>query len=83
MRCFLSNRCGYAPWKIDHGVMQLTVLTLTILGFMMAGVWNGNWSSIGWHEGWEEPYDTSAGSHSWEVLISMQQAVRIGVSGRR
>ena len=34
---------------------------------MMAGVlmkWNDDWSSVGWHEGWEQTYDTSACSFS-------------------
>ena len=26
--------------------------------------WNDDWSSIGWHEGWEQTYDTSASSFS-------------------
>ena len=33
----------------------------------MAGVfdeWNDDWSSVGWHEGWEQTYDTSASSFS-------------------
>ena len=41
----------------------MTVLTLTIPGFMMAGVWNGNWSSIGWHEGWEKNPMTLSQAH--------------------
>ena len=32
--------------------------------------WNDDWSSVGWHEVWEEPHVTSAGSLSLEVLIS-------------
>ena len=33
---------------------------------MMAGVdaWNDDWSSVGWHEGWEQTNDTSASSFS-------------------
>ena len=33
----------------------------------MAGVfdeWNDDWSSVGWREGWEQTYDTSASSFS-------------------
>ena len=26
--------------------------------------WNDDWSSVGWHEGWEQTYDTSASSFS-------------------
>ena len=26
--------------------------------------WNDDWSSVGWHEGWEQTYDTSASSLS-------------------
>ena len=26
--------------------------------------WNGGWSSVGWREGWEQTYDTSARSFS-------------------
>ena len=26
--------------------------------------WNEDWSSVGWHEGWEQTYDTSASSFS-------------------
>ena len=36
----------------------------------MAGVdeWNDDWSAAGWHEGWEQTYDTSASSFSLGVL---------------
>ena len=26
--------------------------------------WNEDWSSVGWHEGWEQTYDTFASSFS-------------------
>ena len=46
---------------------------LTLLGTMVVivtndgtsfGEWNDDWSSVGWHGGWEQPYDTSASSFS-------------------
>ena len=36
---------------------------LTLLGTMV-GVGTDDWSSVGWHEGWEQTYDTSASSFS-------------------
>ena len=34
----------------------------TVAGVLMNG--NDDWSSVGWHEGWERTYDTSASSFS-------------------
>ena len=46
----------------------LTLLTGIILGVMMAGVTmnelNDDWSSVGWHEGWEQTHGNSACSFS-------------------
>ena len=51
-----------------HRHVPLT-LPGTMVGFVtngtMAGVfdeWKDDWSSVGWHEGWEQTYDTSASS---------------------
>ena len=44
----------------------------------MAGVfdeWNDDWSSVGWHEGWEQTYDTSASPFS---LGSLDVSATIG-----
>ena len=33
-------------------------------GTMAGDEWNNDWSSVGWNEGWEQTYDTSASSFS-------------------
>ena len=43
----------------------------TVKNGTMAGVfdeWNDDWSCVGWHEGWEQTYDTSASSFSFGGL---------------
>ena len=58
-------------------------IALTLPGTMVGNCdeWNDGWSSVGWHEDWEQTYDTSASSFSLGGLESVPPVVRSGLNG--
>ena len=42
--------------------------------------WNDYWSSDGWHEGWEQTYDTSASSFSRKRLEWLKMTLDTGAA---
>ena len=59
-----TNLHRHAP-LILPGTMVGTVTNGTMAGVLM---WNDDWISVGWHESWEQAYDTSASSCSFGGL---------------
>ena len=50
--------------------------------FWICDWWNDDWSSVGWHEGWEKAYDNSASSFvALEVWILVSPVVGNGLNG--